>query len=305
MDQELLTDGGIDVADLILDELVVGVLLIQGSQQVVELLGGQRVTAGQGDSQGLVAGNIRAGLQGQIGLAQLGADGGLQVVQVSVALIGQRDHGTALELDVHLDAEDAAEHKHDSDQRTGEGVELLAVADEVDGRGLEVGTALLLAAEQPCLAQRLEVDSAANHNAGRPDAKDKVQQNAGQQGEAKGVDRTGSGRSEPVEDRVKDLGPETVRRAKGAHQDGGDDDDGHVAVDDGGQAHLEAAVDSALEGLVLGQLLLDALGGDNVGVNTHADAEDNTGNAGQRQRGAGENREIAGHNSQRPGPSGR
>ena len=50
----------------------------------------------------------------------------------------------------------------------------------------------------------------------------------------------------------------------------------------------------ALEGLVLGQLLRDALGGDNVGVNTHADAEDNTGNAGQRQRGAGENREIAG-----------
>ena len=46
LDQELLTDGGIDVADLILDELVVGVLLIQGSQQVVELLGGQRVTAG-------------------------------------------------------------------------------------------------------------------------------------------------------------------------------------------------------------------------------------------------------------------
>ena len=85
LEQELLTDGGIDVADFILDEVVVGVLLIQGSQQVVELLGGQRVTAGQGDSQGLVAGNIRAGLQGQIGLAQLGADGGLQVVQVSVA----------------------------------------------------------------------------------------------------------------------------------------------------------------------------------------------------------------------------
>ena len=145
------------------------------------------------------------------------------------------------------------------------------------------------------------MDSAANHNAGRPDAKDKVQQNAGQQGEAKGIDRTGSGRSEPVEDRVKDLGPETVRRAKGAHQDGSDDDDGHVAVDDGGQAHLEATGDSALEGLVLGQLLLDALGGDNVGVNTHTDAEDNTGNAGQRQGGAGENREIAGHNSQRGG----
>ena len=34
LEQELLTDGGIDVADLILDEVVVGVLLIQGSSRL-------------------------------------------------------------------------------------------------------------------------------------------------------------------------------------------------------------------------------------------------------------------------------
>ncbi len=136
LEQELPTDGGIDVADLVLDEVVVGVLLIQGSQQVVELLGGQCVTAGQGDSQGLVAGNIRAGLQGQIDLAQLGADGGLQVVQVSVALIGQC---VIMEPPLNstsiLTPNTAQNTSTTAISAQGEGVELLAVADEVDGRG--------------------------------------------------------------------------------------------------------------------------------------------------------------------------
>ena len=299
LEHEFLADGGIDIADLVLNKGVIGVLLVQGSQQAVQLLGGQGIAAGQGDRQGLVARNIRAGLQGQAALVQLGADGGLQVVQIGIALIRQRDHRAALELDIHLDAEHTAENQHKGEQRTGEGIELLAVADEVDGRGLKVGTAVLTAAEQPCLAQRLEIDGTADHNAGRPDAEHEVEQNAGQQGEAEGVDRTGSGGSEPEENRVEHLGPEAVRGAEGTHQDRSNDHDGHIAVNDGRQAHLEAALDSAVKGLVLGQLLLDALGRDDIGVNAHTDAEDDTGNAGQRQRGAGENGEITGDNRQR------
>ena len=180
LEQEFVADGGIDVADLVLDKVVVGVLLVHGGQQVVQLLGGQCVAAGQGDGQGLVAGDIRAGLQGQIRFAQFAADGGLQVVQVNVALIGQRDHRAAFELNVHLDAEHGTEHEHNSNQCAGEGVELLAVADEVDGRRFEVGTALLLAAEEPGLAQRLEVDCTADHNAGSPNAEHEVEQNTGQ-----------------------------------------------------------------------------------------------------------------------------
>ena len=145
------------------------------------------------------------------------------------------------------------------------------------------------------------MDCTADHNAGGPNAEHEVEQNTGQQREAEGVDGAGRGRSEPEEDGVKDLGPEAVRGAESAHQDSGDDNDGHVAVDDGGQTHLEAAVNSALQGLVLGKLFLDALGSDDVCVNTHADAQDDTGDAGQGQRGTREHAEVAGDDCQRGG----
>ena len=198
-----------------------------------------------------------------------------------------------------MHAEHAAEHQHHGDQRAGEAVELLAVGNEGNRRGLVVGTALLFAAVQHGVAQRLAVDGTADHHAGGTHAEHKVQQNAGQQGEAEGVDGAGGGRSEPPEDGVKDLCPEAVGGTEGAHQQGGNDNDGDVAVDDGGKTHLEAAVDSAVQRLVFGKLFLDALGGDDVGVNAHTDAEDDTGNAGQGQSGTAERREITGYDRQR------
>ena len=64
------------------------------------------------------------------------------------------------------------------------------------------------------LRRALTVDGAADHNAGSPDAEDEVEQHAGQQCEAEGVDRTGGGGSEPEEDRVEHLGPEAVGGAE-------------------------------------------------------------------------------------------
>ena len=145
------------------------------------------------------------------------------------------------------------------------------------------------------------MDGAADHNAGSPDTEDEVEQHAGEQCKAEGVDSTGGGGSEPEEDRVEHLSPEAVGGTESAHQDSSDDDDGDVAVDDGGQAHLEAALDSGRQGLVLGKLFLDALGGDDVGVNAHTDAQDDTSDTGQGQGRTREHSKVAGNDSQGSG----
>ena len=98
---------------------------------------------------------------------------------------------------------------------------------------------------------------------------------------------------------MQGLGEEAVRRAEGTHQHDGDDDDGHVAVDDGSQAAGEAALEGAVEALAAAQLFLDALGSDDVGVNAHADGEDDAGDAGQGQGEALKHREVTGDEGQR------
>ena len=98
---------------------------------------------------------------------------------------------------------------------------------------------------------------------------------------------------------MQGLGEEAVRWAEGTHQHDGDDDDGHVAVDDGSQAAGKAALEGAVEALAAAQLFLDALGSDDVGVNTHADGEDDAGDAGQGQGEALKHREVAGDEGQR------
>ncbi len=90
------------------------------------------LAAGQVDGQGLCTGNISAGLYGQVALAQLGGYRLLDIVQVNIALVANGNHSATLELDIHGNAEDKAEHQHHGNQNAGEGVELLAVADKVD-----------------------------------------------------------------------------------------------------------------------------------------------------------------------------
>ena len=145
------------------------------------------------------------------------------------------------------------------------------------------------------------MDGTTDHHAGCPNAKDEVEQHTGEQRKAERVDGTGGGGSEPEEDRVEHLSPEAIGGAESAHQDSGNDHDGDVAIDDGGQAHLEAALDRGRQGLVLGKLFLDTLGGDDVCVNAHTDAQDDTGDAGQSQGRTGENGKVAGNDGQGSG----
>ena len=95
------------------------------------------------------------------------------------------------------------------------------------------------------------------------------------------------------------LGKQAIRRAEGTHEHDGHDDDGYVAVNDRGQAAGKAALQCAIQRFAVFQLLLDALGGDDVGIHAHADGQNNTCNAGQGQSKAFKHREIAGHKGQR------
>ena len=97
---------------------------------------------------------------------------------------------------------------------------------------------------------------------------------------------------------MQGLGKQAVGGAKGAHQHDGHDDDGDVAVDDGGQAPGKAALEGTVQGLAVFEFFLDALGGDDVGVHTHADGQDDTGNARQGQGKALKHREVAGNKGQ-------
>ena len=98
---------------------------------------------------------------------------------------------------------------------------------------------------------------------------------------------------------MQGLGKEAVRGAEGTHQDDRDDDDGHVAVDDGGQPAGKAALERAVKALAAAQLFLDALSGDDVGIHAHTDGEDDAGDAGQGQGEALKHREVAGDEGQR------
>ena len=160
------------------------------------------------------------------------------------------------------------------------------------------GFAGLGAAVQPGIAQSLDAGRTTQHHTGGEHTEHEVQQHAGQQGKAEGIDGAGGGRSKPAEHGSKDLGPEAVGRTESAHQDGSHDDNGHVAVNDGRQAHLEAVGQSAVQGLLLAQFLTDTLGRNDVGIHAHADTQDDTGNTGQGQGGTGEHGEVTGNHRQ-------
>lgn len=66
-----------------------------------------------------------------------------------------------------------------------------------------------------------------------------------------------------------------------------------------GQAAGKAALERAVEALAAAQLLLDTLGGDDIGIHAHADGEDDASDAGQGQGEALKHREVAGDEGQR------
>ena len=98
---------------------------------------------------------------------------------------------------------------------------------------------------------------------------------------------------------MQGLGEQTVRGAEGTHQHDCHNDDGHVAINDGGQATGKAALERAIQRFAVVQLLLDALGGDDVGIHAHTNGQDDTCDAGQSQGKALKHREIAGNEGQR------
>ena len=95
------------------------------------------------------------------------------------------------------------------------------------------------------------------------------------------------------------LGKQAIRGTEGTHEHDGHDDDGHVAVNDGGQAAGKAALQCAIQRFAVFQFLFDALGGDDVGIHAHADGQNDTCDAGQGQSKAFKHREVAGHKGQR------
>ena len=196
---------------------------------------------------------------------------------------------------------DAQHHSAEDDgchQAGGEGQEALAQADEVDLLLLRRGLAGSIGTVEAGVTQSLDRGSAPDHDTSSEDAEHEVEQHTGEQCVTEGVDGACGRGAEGEEDEVQGLGEEAVRRAEGTHQHDGDDDDGHVAVDDGSQAAGEAALEGAVEALAAAQLFLDALGSDDVGVNTHADGEDDAGDAGQGQGEALKHREVAGDEGQ-------
>ncbi len=125
-----------------------------------------------------------AGLQGQVAVFQLRGYRLLDIVQVNIALVANGNHSATLELDIHGNAEDKAEHQHHGNQNAGEGVELFAVADKVDVGALVSLFAILGTTIQNGVAEHLVAGCTTDHNAGCKHAKDKVQQHTGEQREA-------------------------------------------------------------------------------------------------------------------------
>jgi hypothetical protein len=77
-----------------------------------------------------------------------------------------------------------------------------------------------------------------------------------------------------------------LRADIGQHE--ADDQVGHIAVDDGGQGLLVAQPHAGAEIDALAEFLADALVDQHIGVHRHAEGEDDAGDAGQGQRGAGQ-----------------
>ena len=298
--QELGTHGSADVAERELGKGVVRVRLVQGVQQVFHLIGGHGLVAGHRDLQGLLArGDVLAALQGQVIAAQRSGSGLLHLGGGELALIAQGDHGTTGELGIQTDAEPHGTEQDSRHQAGGKGQETLAQRHKVDGLLLCGLLAGLVRTIEPRVPQSLEGRRTADHHTGRKNAEDEVQQHAGEQRVAEGVDRTCRGRTKGKEHKVQGLGEETIRRAEGAHQDDGDDDDGHVAVDDGGQTAGKAALEGTVQRFAAAKLFLDALGRDDVGINAHADGKDDARDAGQRQGEALKHGEVTGDKGQR------
>ena len=218
---------------------------------------------------------------------------------VKAALVGQGDHSTAGEFGIQMHTEHCGAQQDDCHQAGGEGQELFAQGYEIHRLLFSLFLPRFCSTVQPRIAQCFDGSCAADHNTGSEYAKHEVQQHAGKQRIAEGVDGACGRGSEGEEYKVQRLGKQAIRGAEGTHEHDGHDDDGHVAINDRGQAAGKAALQRAVQRFAVFQLLLDALGGDDVGIHTHTDSQNDTCNTGQGQGKAFKYRKIAGHKGQR------
>ena len=184
-------------------------------------------------------------------------------------------------------------------QAGGDRQEALAQAHKVDGLLLGFFLAGLFCTVEPRVAQCLDGCRTADHHTGSKHAKHKVQQHAGEQRVTEGINSACGGGAKGKEHKVECLSKHAVRGAKGTHQHDGHDDDGHVAVNDGGQAAGKTALERAIQRLAVFQLFLDAFCRDNIGIHAHADGKDDACDAGQGHGKAFKHREVAGNERQR------
>ena len=184
-------------------------------------------------------------------------------------------------------------------QAGGDGQELFAQGHEIHRLLFGLFLHGLCSTVQPRIAQCLDGGCTADHHTGSEHTEHEVQQHAGKQRIAEGVDGACGRGAEGKEHKVQCLGKQTIRGAEGAHEHDSHDDDSHVAVNDRGQATGKAALQGAVQRFAVFQLLFDALGGDDVGIHAHADGQNDTCDAGQGQGKAFKYREVAGHKGQR------
>ena len=218
---------------------------------------------------------------------------------IKTALVGQSDHGAAGELGIQMHTEHCGAQQNDRHQAGREGQELFAKGYEIHRLLFSLFLPGLCSAVEPRVAQRLDGSCTANHNTGSEHAEHKVQQHAGKQRIAEGIDSACGRGAEGEEHKVQCLGKQAIRGAEGTHEHDGHDDDGHIAVNDGGQAAGKAALQCAIQRFAVFQFLFDALGGDDVGIHAHADGQNDTCDTGQGQGEAFKYREVAGHKGQR------
>ena len=121
--------------------MVVRAGLLQGIRQALQLFRGEGLCAGQVDGHRLLAGGrIGTILQGQA-LAQNRLSRLLCPRHGDLAVVAHHDHGAALELNVHRDAQNQGGQNHDCRNAAGNAQEHLALAGHIQllGRRLVAG----------------------------------------------------------------------------------------------------------------------------------------------------------------------
>ncbi len=291
--EELLADGGVHIGHRGNRHTGAGEGGLKSVGGLLLHLCADALVLGQGEGDALGAGDdVLPLLDGGFAPHRV-LKGPLEPVHVHIPLVGVGDNGTALKLDIQLHSGDKGGHQSDGHQGGGDGEENLLPAHKVVALFLLGGSFGFLpaAAVEPGIPEAAQAGNALQHRLGGVDAHNHVGYHAHQQGVAEGIDGPGGGLAEEEENLRKNA----VGGAEGAHQDYRHNDVGDVTVQNCGEGAVKAQPHRAVDGLAGADFLPDALGGDDVGIHTHTDTEDNTCNTRQGEGEGGDIRQQPGH----------